>query len=206
MMTVRSRFFCSKSGSAVMPSRSGISMSRRTMSASFLSNQAIVSRPLGNEATTRISGSASIQRANRLRTTTASSTTTTRIVLSPACIAPAARLAPTCPVTRTLLMLQILSPHESYQRAPSPRMRLDQPDFLKLGFDNVLVERLHDVFVGAGMERAGDVGDIVFRGAEHHFRLVAAGQPAQHPKEVIAVHLRHVPIEQDRVRQLVLAV
>ena len=55
----------------------------------------------------------------------------------------------------------------------------DQPDFLELGFDDVLVERLHDVLVRAGMERAGDVSDIVLGGAEHDLRPIAVRQPAQ---------------------------
>src|SRR5580704_15843882 len=52
------------------------------------------------------------------------------------------------------------------------------------------------------MQRARDVGDVVFRRAEHDFRRVSARKPAQHPQEIIAVHLRHVPVEQDRIRQL----
>src|SRR5271165_3816424 len=192
MMTARSGFFCNKSGSAEMPSRSGISISSRTTSASFLSNQATASRPVGSEATTCRSGSASIQRANRLRTTTASSTTTTRAGLSIADPGLEEKSAAGCPAARTLLMLLRLSALESHQRHTLTCS--DQPDFLKLGFDNVLVERLHDVFVGAGMQRAGDMRDVVLGGAEHHFGLVAAGQPTQHPQEIVAVHFRHVPI------------
>src|SRR5581483_251307 len=68
----------------------------------------------------------------------------------------------------------------------------DQADFLELGLDDLLVERLHDVLVGAGVQRAGDVGDVVLRGAEHHLRPVAAGKPPQRLEELVAVHLRHV--------------
>ncbi len=49
----------------------------------------------------------------------------------------------------------------------------DQPDFLELGFDDFLVERLHDVFVGARVQRARDMGDVVLGGAEHHLGPVA---------------------------------
>ena len=44
------------------------------------------------------------------------------------------------------------------------------------------VERLHDVLVGAGLHRFGDVFDVVLRGAEHDDRFIAAvfrAQPAQ---------------------------
>jgi len=67
------------------------------------------------------------------------------------------------------------------------RGRLDQPDFLEFGFDDVLVERLHDVFVGAGVQRPGDMGDVVLGGAEHHLGPVAAGQPAQRARRAAKV-------------------
>lgn len=35
--------------------------------------------------------------------------------------------------------------------------RSGQPDFLELGRDDLLVERLHNVFVGAGMKGACDL-------------------------------------------------
>src|SRR6266853_5332709 len=55
----------------------------------------------------------------------------------------------------------------------------EQTDFLEFRRDDVLVERLHDVFVGAGVERAGDMVDSVFSGAEHHLGLIAARQATQ---------------------------
>ena len=42
---------------------------------------------------------------------------------------------------------------------------------------------------------ARDVGDVVLGGAEHYLGPVAAGQPAQYAQEVIAIHLRHIPVE-----------
>src|SRR5467141_4324301 len=90
-------------------------------------------------------------------------------------------------------------------RSAAGSKKSEKADFLELRRDDVLVERLHDVFVGAGMKRARDVRDIVFSGAEHHLGLVAAGHAAQIAKEFIAVHHRHVPVEQDRLRQSALA-
>src|SRR6202034_156101 len=78
----------------------------------------------------------------------------------------------------------------------------DQPNFLELRLDNVLVERLHDVLVGASVKRPRDMCDVVFGGAEHPFRPIPAGKPPQHPQEIVAVHFRHIPVEQDRIRQL----
>src|ERR1043166_6889042 len=85
------------------------------------------------------------------------------------------------------------------------RSRSDQAHLVELGFHDVLVERLHDVFVGPGVERARDVHHVVLGGAEHHLGRVAARQPAQRLEELVAVHHRHVPIEQHRVGQLALA-
>src|SRR5579862_6671592 len=199
MITIRSRFFFRSSGSAEMPSSSGISMSSTTTSASLPSMRSTASRPVRSDAVTVMSGSPSTQRATRLRATTESSTTMTRIGLSAAAALVAA--------TRAILMdsdfarLTLLGLPTQRRRGPAS----DQADFLELGLDDVFVERLHDVFVGTGVQRTRDVGDVVLGGAEHHFRPVAAGQPAQHPQEVIAVHFRHVPVEQDGIGQLPLA-
>src|SRR4051812_36886453 len=46
------------------------------------------------------------------------------------------------------------------------------------------------------MQRTRDVGDIILSGAKHHLRPVAIGEPPQPAQELIAVHLRHVPVEQ----------
>src|SRR5205085_2485245 len=88
------------------------------------------------------------------------------------------------------------------ETAPPRRTgRSDQADFLELGLDDFLVERLHDVFVGTCAERARDVSDIVFSCAEYDLGSVTAGQAAQRLEEVVAVHHRHVPVEQYRVGQ-----
>src|SRR5262249_2435664 len=41
--------------------------------------------------------------------------------------------------------------------------------------------------------------------AEHHLRTIAIRQPAQHAQELVAVHFRHVPVEQHGVRHLTAA-
>src|SRR5262245_48445117 len=46
------------------------------------------------------------------------------------------------------------------------------------------------------------MGNVVLGGAEHHLRTVAVRHPAQQPQELVAVHLRHVPVEQHRIRHL----
>jgi hypothetical protein len=81
----------------------------------------------------------------------------------------------------------------------------EQPDFLEFRCNDVLVERLHDVFVGACIKRARDMVHSVLSGAEHHLGLFAARQAAQTAKEFVAVHHRHVPVEQNRLGQSALA-
>src|SRR5690242_18284497 len=80
--------------------------------------------------------------------------------------------------------------------------RSNKPDLLELSFHDLLVEWLHDVLVGSGVQRTCNMRDIVFGGAEHHFRTVASRQPTKRAQEVVAVHLRHIPIEQNSLRQL----
>src|SRR6478609_5893904 len=185
MMTTRSRFLASSSGSAAMPSSSGISTSSTTTSGSSRSSWLTASRPVRKVAASSRSGSASTQRANRPRTTTASSTIMTRMRR------PAA-LAENDEASARLM-------------AAGPGKRSDQADFLEFRLDDLLVERLHDVLVGAGVQRARDVRDVVLGGAEHHLGSVAAGQTAQRTQKLVAVHLRHIPVEQDRLRQLLFA-
>jgi hypothetical protein len=60
---------------------------------------------------------------------------------------------------------------------------------------DVAVERLHHVFVSAGFDRLGNALDVVFGGAEHHDRRVAARLLAQLLQEIDAAHHRHRPIE-----------
>src|SRR6185437_4599609 len=206
MITTRSRFFASSSGSAEMPSSSGISMSRITTSGLIRSIWSTASRPLRSEPASASPGSSSIQRDTRPRTTTESSTTRTRIAESAVATADgAAETARPIYATRTQTLSTALNTSHTGERRPprveSPepprRAPSDQPNLLGLRLDDVLVERLHDVFVGPGMQRARDVGDVVLGGAEHDLRAVAARHPPQRPQELVAVHLRHVPVEQD---------
>src|SRR2546423_9777105 len=93
----------------------------------------------------------------------------------------------------------------SYRYSEPQQATSDQADFLEFRFDDFLVEGLHDVLVGAGVKRTGDVNDIVLGGAEDHLRPIAAWESAQRLEKLVAVHHRHVPIEQYGVRQLALA-
>jgi hypothetical protein len=47
--------------------------------------------------------------------------------------------------------------------------------------------------------------DAIFGGAEHHLGFIAARHAAQMSKEVVAVHHRHVPVEQNRLGHRALA-
>ena len=193
MMTTRSRLRFRSSGSAERPSSSGMSTSRTTTSGLQASSWSIASRPVRTQAATNMSFSSPIQRVNCLRTTMASSTTITRIGFPTMGAARAAATAVFMGIdifaTRTFNQRR-LAARRSRQcraaRAAATRVRhSEQADFLKLRLDNVLVEGFHDVLFGAGMQRPGNMGDIVLGGAEHHLRLVAAGQAAQRPQELV---------------------
>src|SRR6266568_1537966 len=198
MMMMRSRFFASNCGSAEMPSSSGISISSTATSGLIRSSWLTASRPVRKEAVTSISGSAPIQRAIIPRMTTLSSTTITRS-LSCRIEVEAGVL-----INATLITSPQTAQAAQYKITPKavePPDRLhgsDQADFLELRGDDVFVERLHDVFVGAGMQCARDVRDVVFGGAEHHLGRIAAGHAAQIAEEFVTVHDRHVPVEQNR--------
>src|SRR5579864_9021928 len=198
MMTMRLRFLASSSGSAEMPSSSGISMSRTATSGLMRSSWLTASRPVRNEAATTISGSEPIQREINPLITTESSTSITRS--GSCCI----ELGTTGLVNATLMLT---NPTQRYSRPPTahePRggsSSSDQADFLELGRDDILVERLHDVFVGASVKRARNVGDVVFGGAEHHLGLITTRHAAKVAEKFIAVHDRHIPIQQDSLRQ-----
>src|ERR1700743_2227328 len=203
MMMMRLRFLASSKGSAEMPSRSGISMSSTATSGSMRSIWLTASRPVRNDAATIMSGSGATQREIIPLMTTESSTTITR-----SCCCVAFGIAGL--VNATLIthqqgssVFQTITPRALDQRIEF--VKSDKTDFLKLGSNDILVERLHDVFVGAGMKCARDVSDIVFGGAKHHLGLVAAGHAAEMAEKFIAVHDRHVRIEQDGLGQSALA-
>ena len=73
-------------------------------------------------------------------------------------------------------------------------------DFIELGFDDLGVERLHDVFIGAGPHGFCNVAHVVFGGAEDDRGAFPARLAAQGAEEVDAVHHRHVPVEEDAIR------
>src|SRR6478672_5744405 len=219
MMMTRSRFFASSCGSAEMPSSSGISISSTATSGLTRSIWLTASRPVRREAETSMSGSAPIQREIIPRITTESSTTMTRslscrIGLGAGELVNATLI--TSPETAHAAQIHYLvggrwaaGPkhlsvgHDLRANASCLSQAImlrksDQSDFLELRRNDVLVERLHDVFVGAGMQRARNVRDVVFGGAEHDLGRIATGHAAQVAEELVAVHDRHVPVEQNR--------
>src|SRR5262249_16080781 len=200
MMMTRSRFLASNCGSAEMPSSSGISMSSTATSGLMRSSWLTASRPVRSEATTSMSGSALTQREISPRMTTESSTTITR---NGSCRVPGVgELANATLILHHMRPGRITHNKNAGPRSGRPRRdRSDQANFLEFGRDDVLVERLHDVFVGAGMVRTRDMRHVVLRGAEHHLRHVAAGHAAQIAEELVRIHHRPVPVAQDRIGQ-----
>ena len=88
----------------------------------------------------------------------------------------------------------------SSPRLPAPASFLEDADFLELGLDDVAVERLQDVVVGAGAHGAGDLCDVVLAGAEDDDRTLALWPAAQGRQKLHACDHRHVPVEEDDVR------
>src|SRR3569832_2677939 len=211
MMTIRLRFLASSFGSAEMPSSSGISISRMAMSGLMRSTWLTAARPVRSDAATTISGSELNQREMMPLMTTESSTSMTRSGSGCTGLGAEGLVNATLILTnRTQLTIReakhfasTVSP--ATREPPDRRLKSDQADFLELGRHDVLVERLHDVLVGAGVKRARDVRDIVLRGAEHHLGLIAARHAAKISEELVAVHDRHVPVEQNGFRQSALA-
>src|SRR3974390_792525 len=150
----------------------------------------MASRAPRTEATICMSGSSSTQRLIMARTTNASSTTITR-----------RRSRSRTEGTAGEVMAIVIFRSSTSGDPP----RSDQSDFLELRLDDLLVERLHDVFIGSRVQRAGDVRDVVLAGAEHDFRAIPVRHPAQHAQELVPVHPGHVPVEQHGIRHLTAA-
>src|ERR1700758_4887800 len=210
MMTIRLRFLASSCGNAEMPSSSGISISRTAISGLMRSTWLTASRPVRSDAATTISGSEPSQREIMPLMTTESSTSMTRSGSGCTGLGAEGLVNATLILTnRTQLAGREANPLSTLSPAargpPDRRLKSDQADFLELGRHDVLVERLHDVLVGAGVKRARNVSDIVLRGAEHHLGLVAAWHAAEIAEELVAVHDGHVPVQQDGFRQSALA-
>src|SRR5882757_65945 len=125
----------------------------------------MASWPVRSEATTVRSVAASIHRDTSPRTTIASSTTMTRIGSCPAMDSEGVAVA-TAVIERGTRVTR-------KNATGGWTRRSDQTDFLELGFDDLLVERLHDVFVGARVQRARDMRHVVFGGAEDDLGAVA---------------------------------
>src|SRR5439155_9917424 len=204
MMMTRSRFFASSCGSAEMPSSSGISISSTATSGLMRSIWLTASRPVRREAETSMSGSAPIQREIMPRITTESSTTMTRSLSCRVEIGGGDLVNATLINSPDPTQAAHLQYNAEGRRAAGITCS-EQADFLELRGDDVLVERLHDVLIGTGVQRSRNVCDVVFGGAEHHLGRVAAGHTAQIAEELIAVHDRHVPVEQHRFRHRALA-
>jgi len=79
-------------------------------------------------------------------------------------------------------------------------MALDQPGLLELRADDVLVERLHDVFVGALLKREHDVLDVAVGGAKDNFRAITPWHRADCLEAIDTGNSRQIPVEQDHVR------
>jgi len=126
-------------------------------------------------------GASSTQRDNKLRTMAASSTTITRISSGAETIGvpgKAGAMALMATLYSRLTQPNLNAKVSNANFLPIRSSRRDQSYLLELGLDDLFVERLHDVLVGTGVERARDVRDVVLGGAEHHLGPVTAGKPA----------------------------
>src|SRR5690242_18395027 len=145
MMTWTPGFASRSFGSAVSPSITGISMSSTMTSISARFTASIAAWPLPTVETTLISGSDSSVLVSRPRMTAESSTTITRYGPPPA--ATAGLVSGRIPWYRAFYLLT-----------------LKKPDLAELRLDDLAVEGLHDVFVGAGTDRFLNVLDVVLGG------------------------------------------
>jgi len=92
------------------------------------------------------------------------------------------------------------SPTRIPDAVQAARRRSEQTDFLQLRLDDLAIERLEDVVVGAGPHRPGDMADVVLAGAKDDGRPVAARHGAERGEELHPVHHRHMPVDQNHVR------
>ena len=82
----------------------------------------------------------------------------------------------------------------------SDGQKLEQTELVA---DDVLGERLHHVLVGAGLERADDLRLSVSVVTMMTGTAACARPGAQRAEELVAVHLRHVPVDQGHVERVV---
>src|SRR6185312_779866 len=149
------------------------------------------SRPLRKIPTTSMSFSSLSHRDIRPRTTTASSTIITRMRGSAELSAAGSGRD---------IRYKLNSHRKMARPSGLADVRSDQADFLEFRLDDLLVERLHDVFVGTRVHRPRDMREIVFGRAEYDLRAVSMRHSPERPQELVAVHYRHVPVQEDRVR------
>src|SRR3981189_3026970 len=204
MMMMRLRFLASNKGSAEMPSSSAISISSTATSGLTRSIRLTASSPVRSGAATTMSGSVETQREISPLMTAESSTSISRNGSCRIEVGGGELINATVIIHPIRLKAALLKRYADGRSAAGSK-KSEKADFLELRRDDVLVEGLHDVFVGAGMKRARDVRDVVFSGAEHHLGLVSAGHAAQIAKEFVTIHHGHVPVEQDRLGQSALA-
>src|SRR5512146_383711 len=82
---------------------------------------------------------------------------------------------------------------------------LDEAELGELLFDDVAIERLQQIFVGARLDRFGDLDRVVLDGGVDDHRLCAVFFMAECAKELDRGHLDEMRIEQDRVWHLLAA-
>ena len=69
------------------------------------------------------------------------------------------------------------------------RKESKQTDLLEFCFDDISVERLHNVFVGSSLERPRDMHDIVFGGARSASSALALMRAASRPRPSSAISI-----------------
>ena len=74
-------------------------------------------------------------------------------------------------------------PDDWLERWTCLRAALGDADELELDLERLVIKRFHDIFVCTSLNRFTDMGHVVFRGAEHHLRPLAAGALAQMDEE-----------------------
>src|SRR5438045_1551121 len=80
------------------------------------------------------------------------------------------------------------------------RIASGDADQLELAFERFPIERLHHIFVRAGIDRGANMSHAVFGRAEYDLRTMRQFGFAQYAEEFDPAHDRHVPVEQNDVR------
>ena len=76
------------------------------------------------------------------------------------------------------------------------KQQLDNASFHQLGLHNFLIERLHDLFVGTGIDGGLYPRQVALSVAEHDLWRIAIWPCAQFLQEAQSVEDRHFPVEQ----------